>query len=463
MTAPETEPAGRPATQADSAAIQAGGSAVLPAARPAAAALASRWRRAAGRLLHPGWSWTVGRDWLIPSCVAVVTLFLGAAVGGLPALLAGSWDDPQTRIATWASLALAVAGLFALTGTGLIWRGRNGVLRRHGTAYVIQETARGWTPNDQQIFLTEVKRHFARRIDVPGPGKLSGSWDWPLDEAARAWDGKVTELVRAFQALRSNDDPATPKGIFMWAWAPVAIAFGMRATAADRAMVLDVWQRPSKARAGDVEIPAWSQGSHRFSSPPLTSVMPGTGPSEHRWPAEVAITPVVAAAGSPETAASEASGPVILLIRFGRQSWGPLPEVPGVPDGPRTAPGPVRLVLGDAGGLGVTGTWRTEIQEFRIVPPAGGRQFAWASYPALAAAATDWIGQRTAGAPGRVILIGTIVPPEIALGLGIGAGQPAGPAWPVHLWPVVPKPPANELVIPRLDLGTAALAGLVPS
>ncbi|HUY47576.1 MAG TPA: hypothetical protein VMV92_17885 [Streptosporangiaceae bacterium] len=197
----------------------------------------------------------VGRrpGWLIPSAAAVATLFLGAALGGIPALVAGSWQDPQTRIAVWAALALGAVGLLALLATWLIWRGRNEILHRNGTAYLIQELARGWSADDSRVFLASAKRRFARTIEVPGPGKLSGSWDWPLGDGAQDWDGKATELVRAFQALRCDDDPVTPKGIFMWAWAPVAIAYGARVTAADRGLVLDVWQRPSRGRPGAIQ------------------------------------------------------------------------------------------------------------------------------------------------------------------------------------------------------------------
>ena len=420
------------------------------------AARLPRWVPSASSFRHPGWSWTVGRDWLIPSAVAVATLFLGAALGGVPAVVAGSWKDPQTRTGTWAVIALSAVGLLALLVTWLIWRGRREMRRRNGTAYVIQETAYGWSADDHRAFLAAVSRQFARTIDVPGPGQLSGPWDWPLGEGAQDWDGKLTDLVRAFQVMQSDDDPDIPKGIFMWAWAPVAIAFGTRAAAADRGLTLNVWQRPSRGRAGRVEIPLSPPRSHRFGGLPahtLADVLPGSSSRNVRWPAMLTIEPAGAANPGPRGLTGAAEAPVILLLRFGIQSWGPVPGVPAKPDRGT----PLTLGLRDAAGLGLSGACPTEIHELRVLPAAGGTLFPWAAYPALASYAADWIRKQVAGAPGRIFLIGTIVPPEVALGLGINAGQVSGPAWPAYLWPIVPKPPSNEYVVPRLNLGTASL------
>jgi len=390
--------------------------------------------------------------------VAVATLFLGAAIGGVPALVAGSWDDPQTRIAAWAAIALGVVGLLALLATWLIWQGRNRILRRNGTAYVFQESARGWSADDARVFLASARRQFARTIKVPGPGKLGDSWGWPLGAGAQDWDGKVTELVRSFQALRCDDDPITHKGIFMWAWAPVAIAYGARVTAADRGLVLDVWQRPSKGRAGDVEIPPWSQRPHRFGSgqrpQPITDALPGSSRSEPKWPVQMTIKPTAVGAGTvPASAADGREVPVILLVRLGRQSWGPVPDVPAEPD-----PGaPLTLVLEDAAGLGRVGTFGTEIRELRIVPPDGCSLFPWPAYPSLVAEVSEWIRRRAAELDGHPLMIGTILPPEVALGVGIDAGRLTGEAWPTHLWPIISNPTTNALVVPRLNLGAAAL------
>ena len=217
--------------------------------------------------LHPGWSWTVGRAWVITALSASVTLILGAVLGALPALLAGSWRDPQTRDQTWVLIGFTVASLAAaVTAIGL-HRKRRWVLRENGTAYVIRELASDWDRQDEQSFMDSAGRYFARVIKVPGPGQLGRPWDWPLGPGAQRWDSKVDELTRSFQALRTVDDPTTPNGIVMWAPWAIALAFGMRVTAADRALVLDVWQRPSHGRAGDVRTVIGTQRPHRFGYP----------------------------------------------------------------------------------------------------------------------------------------------------------------------------------------------------
>lgn len=458
MTTPEAEPTAQATSPKVNPSAPPGGG-VNPPTAAQTATDRSPWGRAVALLRHPGWSWTVGRDWLIPSAVAMATLFLGAALGGLPALVASSWQDPQTRIAVWTAIALGIVGLVSLLATWLMWRGRKRILRRNGTAYVIQEAARGWSADDSRAFLASAKRQFARMIEVPGPGKLSGSWDWPLSEGAQDWDSKVTELVRAFQALRCDDDPVTPKGLFMWAWAPVAIAFGARATAADRGLVLDVWQRPSRGRAGHVEMAPWSQRPHRLGSgqqlQTITEVLPDSIPHEYRWPVQVIIKSPEATAGAvPKKSHSDGEMPVILLVRLGSQSWGPVPDVSAGAD----PVSPLTLVLEDAGGLSRGGTFRTEIRELRIMPPAGSMLFPWTAYPALVGEAAAWIRRQTAEAKERPTMIGTILPPEVALGLGIAAAQNTAPAWPNYLWPIVPKPVSTEFVVPRLNLGVAALS-----
>ena len=462
MATPETDPAAQTVSPDTSPGLLAAAGA--GAAVAGSAVSQPRWRQVTVRVRHPGWSWTVGRDWLIPSAIAVATLCLSVAIGGIPALVAGSWQDPQTRIAAWAAIACGVVGLLALPATWLIWRGRNGILRRNGTAYVIQESARGWTADDAQAFLALAKRQFARTIEVPGPGKLDGSWDWPLGAGGQDWDSKVSELVRSFQALRCDDDPATPKGIFMWAWAPVAIAFGAQVTAADRGLVLDVWQRPSQGHAGDVEIATWSQGPHRFGIGQQlqlsTSALPDSVVREYRRPVQVTIKPRAVGEGTvPDIARVEGQVPVILLVRLGRQPWGPLPDARAE----HNQIVPLTVVLEDAAGLGRVGTFRTEIRELRIVPPVGDGLFPWPTYPSLVAGASEWIRRRAAELDDRLLMIGTILPPEVALGLGIDAGRLTGSAWPTHLWPIVSDPATKALVVPRLNLGTAALTSQVSS
>ena len=148
-------------------------------------------RRRGPDWLHPGWSWTVGRAWVITALSASVTLILGAVLGALPALLAGNWRDPQTRDQAWVVIGFTGASLAAAVTAVLLHRKRRRVLRDNGTAYVIRELASDWDRQDEQAFLDTAGRYFARVVKVPGPGQLGWPWDWPLGPGAQRWDGKA--------------------------------------------------------------------------------------------------------------------------------------------------------------------------------------------------------------------------------------------------------------------------------
>ena len=161
-----------------------------------AAGMSLPLRRRKLNWLHPGWSWTVGRAWVITALSASVTLILGAVLGALPALLAGSWRDPQTRDQTWVLIGFTVASLAAAVTAIVLHRKRRRVLRENGTAYIIRELASGWDRQDEQAFLSSAGRYFARVIKVPGPGQLGRPWDWPLGDGAQRWDAKRSEERR---------------------------------------------------------------------------------------------------------------------------------------------------------------------------------------------------------------------------------------------------------------------------
>lgn len=106
---------------------------------------------------------------MITALSASVTLILGAVLGALPALLTGSWSDPQTRDQTWVLLGFTVASLAAAVNTIVLYRKRRWVLQQNGTAYVIRELASDWDRQDEKVFLDSADRYFARVIKVPGP------------------------------------------------------------------------------------------------------------------------------------------------------------------------------------------------------------------------------------------------------------------------------------------------------
>jgi hypothetical protein len=407
-------------------------------------------RRRGPDWLHPGWSWTVGRVWVISALSASVTLILGAVLGALPAVFAGTWRDPQTRDQTWVLIGLTSVGLAAGATATVIHRKRSWVLQQNGTAYVIRELASDWDRQSEKTFLDSADRYFARVIRVPGPGQLGRSWDWPLGAGAQQWDEKLDELARAFQALRTADDPGTPNGILMWAPWPVAVAFGFRVSVADRDLVLDVWQRPGHGRAGDVQSLIGTQRPHRFThAEPMPSTPPlGSAFSELTWRARLAAAPQGA-----HWAGDEGRRRVtVLLLRLGFQQWGPLPAIGPDPEPTHT----LRLELSDAAGVIPTRPSRITIHELRCLPPPGG-QFPWHAIPSLVTVAADWIERKSVELADHTLLLGAIMPPEAAIGLGITAGHPQRTRWPRNMWPLVYRTATDSLVVPYLNLGTAAL------
>jgi hypothetical protein len=394
----------------------------------------------------------VGRAWVITALSASVTLILGAVLGALPALLAGSWRDPQTRDQAWVLIGFTVASLAAAVTAVVLYRKRRWVLRENGTAYVIRELAGDWDRQDEQVFLDSAGRRFARVIKVPGPGQLGRPWDWPLGDGAQRWDGKVDELARSFQALRSVDDQGTPNGIVMWAPWAVALAFGMRVTAADRDLVLDLWQRPSHGRAGDVKTVIGTRRPHRFGYPePVRPAgpLPESALPEFEWPVRLKAT-------RQDGAAHPGAGRhvSVLLLRLGYQSWGPLGPVDAEAEAQPDQE--LHLEVSDAAGVTPHRATGITVYELRLLPASGGL-FPWPAIPSLAAAAAVWIERKSAELRGHTLLLGTVMPAEAALGLGIYAGHPQRTRWPENLWPVVFRPATGSLVVPRLNLGTAAL------
>ena len=127
---------------------------------------------------------------------------------------------------------------------------------------------------------------------------------------------------------------------------------------------------------------------------------------------------------------------------------------------------PLTLRLRFAAGDLTQGTFPADIHELRCIPPtaASVAQFPWPSFPALAAKASAWIARKAKELDGHTLLLGTLVPQEVGLGLGILAGHEFNRAsWPDHLWPIVRDARYGVLVVPHLDLGEAALAPSAPS
>lgn len=118
-------------------------------------------------------------------------------------------------------------------------------------------------------------------LRVPGPTALDENWRWRADAVgAPQSDARADQHVHSFWAVRYNDDQVTRNALFTWAPWPVAMAFGARATARSRGLVLNVRQRPSHTAGVDrheLRLPTWRMtscgaGTSRRSARPL----PGT-------------------------------------------------------------------------------------------------------------------------------------------------------------------------------------------
>lgn len=193
------------------------------------------------------------RQWLTGVLFAIATALLSGAV----ALLPGALDDARAAgwNAAWRTWTLRLTIGFGILGAGALgaaarrWHLRGKLLDDRGTAYVIEEHAITWRHEEKASVLAAIAAGFAAVLRVPGPGELGDSWRWQADaDGAPAWDERIDQLVRSFWAVHYNDDQVTRNAVFTWAPWPVAIAFGARATAQRRGLVLHVRQRPSGTR-----------------------------------------------------------------------------------------------------------------------------------------------------------------------------------------------------------------------
>ena len=410
---------------------------------------AADWRYPVHRLRARVRVWTrrvVAPYWLITVAFALSTALAGAALGVVPTLLEHGWmSSSVTALALLGGPALAVGA----TGVAL-WRRRNHLLAERGTAYVIDEVADAWTYEEKRSFLTSMRGQFASVLHVPGPAHLGDAWHWPLGTGAECWDERVDDLVRSFWATHFNDDHVTANAVFAWAAWPLAVAFAARAIARRRGLVLQVRQRPSFGRMGVRDRVDWKQPAWDFERlpPDRMDAEPIRSASESSRRARLTVTP--SDGTSPATPPS--AGARVLLVRMTTGTWGP-------PSTAESAPGrPMPVGVRDAAGTGLAGELDTTVEEWRCLPAAGGRHD-WAAFPLLAQAAADWLCRKARQFSTDVLLVGMLVPQEVALGVGIHAAR-AQRSWPGHLWPLswAGTEGTGWFVVPGVDLGSARLA-----
>lgn len=404
---------------------------------------------------------------LLGIAFAAATSLLGSALGIVPDLIANNPHSEDFLLRAITFLVILVLGLVTLYWGGWLWTRRGVILARHGTAYIVDELAQTWTYEEKRNFVSEIGTEFASVLKVPGPADLGQDWRWPLGDGAENWGDKVNELVRALWAVNFNDDQATHNALFVWAWWPVAIALGARATSGRRGFVLRIRQRPSSGREGALGAGGWRQDPHVFVRDPRLETVGGEQPARR---ARLTITPRPGLPQSPEAAT-----PVtVLLVRMTRGPWGPVTSSPEAPAEP------IEFDIDDAAGIGIDGTCDADLLEWRCLAPDNASH-EWRTYPALAQSAVQWISDKHATLKGTV-LVGMLIPQEIAVGIGVSVAHTPETTWPAHLWPIQYKTPApvkpddghgaanrstplvkdrhGGFVIPKLDLGWGSLNGV---
>ena len=409
-----------------------------------------------------------GRQWPGTGAGAAAAMGIGAALGGLPPPL----------LAVLGSLSIALA---AFSGWWTFMQRRDA--QRRGTVYVVREpgtSADEWEHDEAQAqeFINALRLSFPEVRQVPGPSELH-RWPWPLGEGAELWDHYVDELVTAIRVVRRGDNPRTQKSLVVWARWPVAIAAVSRLLSAERGPVPGIRQRVSYGRSPRMERvdpaqaalsfdPVRQEDSHPEASQTSTRrlrrrLTPGT------WSGFGASAPpraqhfthhgTITISGRPtrgRTPRTQNPAKVtVLLVRLNSHSWGPLVSEPAR-DGQLGQDG-IKVEVDDAEGIGIDGTFCLEIREWRCLPADPGAQGAhrWSHFEAIAEEVTRWIAAEVPAQPGCPLLLGTVMPQEIGLGIGIHIHRRDAPEWPSHLFPLVWN--THCFVIPHLDLGWESL------
>ena len=430
----------------------------------------------------------LSQSWLTAVLFAIATALLSGAIGLLP----GALDDERSRgwAHAWASwtwrltIVFGVAGLAALACAAMRWRKNQKILSARGTAYVIDEQGALWLHEEKESVLADIGGGFAATLLVPGPRALGFDWDWRADEQhAPLWDTRVDQLVSSFWSVHHNDSKVTRNAVFVWAPWPVAMAFGARATARRRGLVLHVRQRPSYGAAGPHRRPLLTDRAHSFARndgrPELDEVAPAHRLAPVHHSLKVTIRPLSGQdGGQPQRArgvpvrdrkAAPVAAPILLVVRVSHGPLGPIDEDLTKTEGFTLAVSPG--LLGDDLPTGVqmirAAEWRLEARE-------GGRisELPWDAFPAAAESIAEWVIEQARG--NQTVLLATRMPQELAVGLGVQLGQrssgrtgkpdQAGRTgdedsnrwWPERVYPAAFE--RDRLVVPDLRLGAESLS-----
>ena len=403
---------------------------------------------------------------------AVGTALLGGATGLFPVMLDDAtthgWAAAGQAWTDWLTLVFLGAGAGVLGLAARRWLAHIRRLAERGTAYIIEEQAIHWLYEEKAALLAKISEEFPSMLRVPGPEVLGERWRWQADAAsAPLWNARTDELVRSFWAVHYNDEHTSQHGMFIWTPWPVAMAFGARATAGRRGLVLNVRQRPSYGAAGIRRKLELEDGAHAFQRGrdlrPLSATAPQHSLMQRTGIMTVAIeslsmtnttSPPTTDAqagensrGEPQPAdpaADPAPGFLLLLVRFVRQDIGPIPL-----DTDRADDITVHVSPNLADSVIPEGKRDIAVAEWRLTADDGS-QVPWPAFPAVGERIADWVEQQAAAHPGSVVLLATRMPQEMGVGLGIQLGQRSA-TWPQRLYPVYYT--GEHLVVPDLTLG----------
>jgi hypothetical protein len=390
-------------------------------------------------------------EWRTGLLFALATALLSAWLGLLPGTVDNAvkngWAGSGQAWTSWLTVAFFVLGVLALTRAARRWYLWQKVRADRGTAYVIEEEAIAWRHEEKQWVLAELAGGFARVLRVPGPEALGERWRWQADaHGAPQWDRRTDQLVQSFWAVHYNDDQVTRNAVFVWAPWPVSMAFGARATARRRGLVLHVRQRPSSGAVGRRHELRLEDQAHDFLRGGAERVLDADtmDRSVKELKGRIGVTVAPLDGGGPPPGHRAFPQVRLLLVRIVQEAIGRIPlDLAAAPAITVHAPG----CLTDA--VLRPGQHQMEVAEWRLAGAGNAAEVPWQAFPAVAEAIAAWITGQADDA-GRVLLLACRMPQEIAVGLGIQLGQRQS-TWPRRLYPV--HYAGGELIVPHLDLG----------
>ena len=407
----------------------------------------------------------LGRQWLTGVMFVVATALLSGALSLLPGAADNArqhgWDGGGQFWASWLTVGFGAAGLVVLSVAAWRWYRRGQILDERGTAYVIEEQAIAWRHEEKASVLAAIGAGFAATLRVPGAEALGENWNWQADaDSAPLWDKRLDQLVHSFWAVHYNDDQVTRNALFTWAPWPVAMAFGARATARRRGLVLHVRQRPSYGAAGPRQELRLTDTAHDFlrdkRPTPLAEAAAQHTVKCLQGRLDVTVEPLTIAgrrqpAGSRSRARDTGQGPLLLLlVRVIHGQIGPI----GMNVADTTAV-TLHVSAGPAGPVIPAGTHAATVAEWRLdseIQPVP--QLPWDAFPAAAERIADWVVEQAGDHRADVVLLATRIPQELAVGLGIQLGQRTH-SWPRNMYPVFFA--HQRLVVPELKLGAESV------